>query len=594
MAGPSREIQPPSPPLDAGARLDGLARPVQEAVHLGQFRVALEHFASQAVRDALEAWRKKDRTDPRTLEAAAILAELHSYLGRSAVARDILRDFADSKERDHFLRMQGASAHARLQISEAIYSRGDYDEAIAAARMVLRDINPTPAKLATEIERWSVGLACYYLARYHARRGTMSDSALYCARALEAYSSTAESTNLPRPWRIGQVFVVQGFADWRTGQLVIARARLHVALALLQSSGDFISIANAEQSLGCVLRSQGEYAKAADAFNRAAALYEGSDEERERIQNRKHVLNYCRVMVYLGRTALATGSFEESSAKIDEALKTAKSHWQEHQDSIWGRQYAEACIWRARLLRQAPAPLHDLERATASAKIGLNIARNAHSRSNQVEALLVLGQCSLDAGEAQAALEHVQEAKKIATDTGIVKLTVSARLLLAEILAAAPLLDFKAAEDEWRDASTIIERAEGGLTSLGDRPEPETLQDVGNVSRFSQFLRIKANEVRSKLDSAALVVSSDQIAIGDSGLTLEEIVSRARGWAFDAASRKFGGNAGLMADALNVSRQAVYNWKSAHGDASNDAAQKQVGSTKAPAALRPRRPSGVG
>jgi tetratricopeptide (TPR) repeat protein len=503
-------------------------------------QIAVGDFLSaRAQLDANRARRPVRRTDDpagqlsERFRAAALIAEIDAYFGDNRAARRALMPIA---RRASVLALRAVPARHKLQLAELHYARRDFAAAIRVAERVL-------AHPDTRADGWGTGEVLYYLARYTGRLNRLDQAAALCARALESFSSAARVNPAEKEalrWRIGLVLLTDGNSRWRAGHLTEARGALHAALSLLTDGKDVIGVGNAHQSLGCILRSQGEHEAALCAFGKALSEY----------QRGNHRLNEARVLTNIARTHLCTRDFSSADETLTRAMSLCAAVTRP--DPMWQRQKGEVFVWHSLLLQHAP-PLRFRE-AARSARRALVLATrpSVKSRGTAFEARIALGYSLLRQGADERALPEFRDALAVAEELKVKKLLVNGHLSLAECYCGPRVRDIALAQQHQAHAQRLIDGAHGG------RDQNEGLPGSGvEHPGFSAFLVAKAERTLQLIRSAGDNFLLSPKDLGTSGLQLRQAVANLKDWAIRVSGDRYG-SVERAAQALGISRQHWY------------------------------------
>jgi tetratricopeptide (TPR) repeat protein len=439
---------------------------LEKQLRVGNFRAALPLVDEMCQDGFLATLRRLPAGTPLRARAAAALAEVLFYRGHNEKARELV---AGAAPQARFLSFgDEVPTRAKLQLLvEHDYSLGDFERASIAAKQIRRQCEERK-------NPWGMGEALYYLARCCMR--VHKPLAVYdaCDKSIESFVQAAAAERRGAPevqWRIGLVLLVGGYTSWDAGHNT-ARLKLLTARSLLAATGDIVSRANVEQTIGTVLRSQrrsqADFAQALEAFDAARTAYRAAN----------HQLNLARVLTNMGRTFLHMGEPEKARQHFEEALGAAHGEGDEPRKR---RQRAETLVCMSWLYRETG----DHAQAAACARSALGEASKI-SRRYTAEALMALGDCQLAAGSLREAQSSFDEALTEATGTGIAKLRVKAHLHLAEL---------QLQHGDVRLAASHHQRAVGMLTPSSSR-----------------YLREKANHVRRLMRDDVWVITKKDLS----------------------------------------------------------------------------------
>jgi tetratricopeptide (TPR) repeat protein len=465
------------------------------------------------------------------------------YRGENAAARRCLQEYAADTKR--FLGL-AVGSRAKLQLSEYFYSLRQFDHASEVATAVADECD-------TDNNDWGLGEASYYIARAHARLDEIEAVQEHCHVALEKFSQAALKTEMPTArvhWRIGRVLTVAGWTHWRAGQLAKARSKLSVARLLLRQTGDFIGIADAEHSLGVILRSQGDYEESARLLANARAHY----------QHASHQGSLARVATSIARTCLDAGDVAAAKQHLEEALEICNR-------TICFRQKAEVLVWLSWLhLRPAAYDVMKAERAAHEA-LKLAASRDVASRRLQVEARLALGYCRASLQDYDGAEKCFEVAREDAATLRVPKLIASACLSLAELYCTRPVKNFRLAWHYYEEAERSVSGAGRRFgTTHGVRTSKSHKIDCSHylseqAARVRQILREADNEV--------FLVTVDDLA----DARLGDLQRRLQSWGVEKALAQARGRKVDAAKLLKLSRQGfdkIYRRANAGHDSNED------------------------
>ena len=406
----------------------------------------------------------------------------------------------------------GISPRAKLQLAEFFYSLRRVEEAVRTAHEVLRQCE-------TASDALGIGEACFYLERFYRLLNRSDDVEQFADRAIESFCQVPASAGdeVKIRWRLGLVLSVVGFGSWRAGNLARAMSRLSLAEWLLDGTGDFVNIANVQQSLGCIRRSQGDYDGALSLFKEAREQYEEAG----------HRLHISRVLANEGVAYLEKREWENAKKKLEAAYALSAGIGDASQKS-------EVLIWLSWLYQQASTELRDLTKAATYAKEAIHIVSESGPNPRSVEARIALGYCRLTEkkyGWAQADFERaLEEAEKLET----LKLQVNALLSLAELNCAQPVKDLRSAVEHCRKAEKL-------LTPL--RP---------NVSRH---LLDKLERTQKRIERSRSEIFT--VTVENLGRGLKEAEEQLQIWALQRAMEMAKGNKSRAAKMLGLSRPGL-------------------------------------
>lgn len=471
----------------------------------GDFRTAFE------ILDNLD-W---DREPQLPFKESALLAELLFYRGDHAGARMCLEPFASKYDR-LVTSAAGATdpARARLQLAEYFYSQGDEDPknvqtAVQIAQGILSECEAGGDLLGS-------AEACFYLERFCRRLHQYDQVERYADGAVEkfcALGTTERNGGTNVRWRLGLVFSVIGFSSWRAGDLGRATSRLQLARRLLGGTRDFVNIANVEQGIGCIRRSEGENPEALRLFEMAQKHYEHAG----------HQLHLSRVLSNAGQAYLQKKEWKNAKSHFERALTGARQIES-------ARQIAEVLIWLSWLYQEAP-DLRDLTAAERCAKEAIALVSKRGLTLKKVEAWIALGYCRLAQENYKKARDDFERALCEAEELKSLKLQVNALLSLAECNCVLPVKDLHA-------ALNYRARAEKLLTLLG--PSVDC------------YLKEKLQHVQEKIagfGDEVFAVTVDKLDRG-----LKELAKDLQKWAIQRAMDKAKGKRSHAAEILDLTR----------------------------------------
>ena len=258
---------------------------------LGDFRKAQETLKELEAKDFFKRLQRLRLQDPLRIRLLACAAELHFYQGNNETARNLLKEYANQIE--DVVSRKEVTPREKLQLAEFFYSQGDFRRALVVAEQILDQ---------SRQDLWGFGETCYFLSRCYSRLRQQKEREDFSGKALDYFLQMEGEPRIAVQWQIGRAYLLEGFSLWRDGHPDRAMVKLHTARSLLTRTGDFISIANVEQSLGCILRSFGRLEEAIGSF--ASAL--------DHYQEAGHQLNIARVLTNLGRTWLDKGNWNNA------------------------------------------------------------------------------------------------------------------------------------------------------------------------------------------------------------------------------------------------------------------------------------------
>jgi tetratricopeptide (TPR) repeat protein len=435
------------PPIDpTGA--EGLTR-VEACLHVGDFPAAAHAWHALEAGGWLAQVSGLPRTDLIRLRTVAAAAELAFDQGRPQEAQAALADYLAHPD-DFLAPDNGLSVHAKLQLAEWYYARRESAIAVHLAERLLAACDPeryategrVPARYASVRPYLEdLGELHYYLARFYSRLHRYAAVDQQCDQALEAFARAALMYPGPQEpltirWRIGLILMVAGFTHWRAGHLVKATSQLQTAKWLLHPTRDVISQANVEQYLGCLLRSQGQYAAAVASLERARDIYLREHHPRE----------LSRARVGIGRTYLEQGAYDQAETSLMDALAYARRLKQV-------RDEVESLICLSWLYQHRSPDQLEVAAGYAARALALKVA---DGEVLGIEAKLALGHCRMQQGHYAEAKNNLEVALAKADALGIATHQIGAHLALAELYLAPSVKDVSTAVQHYRHAETLL------------------------------------------------------------------------------------------------------------------------------------------
>lgn len=400
-----------------------------------------------------------DEADVDRAAYAAAAAELYFYSGHNSKARPLLDAYAkDWKKFKKSLR----TPRAQLQIAEYFYSQNQLRDHLHSARSIAEAV----LKDAMEArDHRGIGEGCYYLMRITRRLHKYDDVARYRHQAIESFADAAAANRDDRKalsWRLGLVYLVAGFTQWRAGDLVSATSLLHTSRSLLEGTSDFIGQANVRHTMGVILRSRGRFADALGELESAAKLYKDAN----------HAVNLARVYCDIGRVYLDDRKWKDAHDAFERAA-------QPHTD-IGDRQKAEVLLWKSWLLQTPGSPYRDLDKADELSSKSLGLAME--SLSVKVEAMIAHGNCAAERGDWKDAKERTGRALRFARDHGMTKHLANALLTLADFHSRTPPRDLALASRYLAEAEALFPASASFY--LGGKVEAVRAQILGVKGAF--------------------------------------------------------------------------------------------------------------
>jgi len=534
-------------------------------IEVGNFRKALERQGAELQkvggRKAVLAQLDQLSASQPALaaHAAATLAELAMYLGRTPAAEPLLGRYRSDAG---FLDL-AIPTRAKLQMAEYLHLTRATPDAVKMTQelkdrlteamrkavtvkdlkaqcQIVRDLGDCDCMLATLYSRqhryqmaeraYEEGLAQLYtheegLARVYARVPAASKRALQ--------------------WRLGLLMLIGGYGRWRVGQLTTASNRLHQARDYLQATGDFIRHGAVALGMGCVHRSLGAYDQALTDFLDAGRRYA------ERGAADRHEANMVRAWMNEGVTHQALASTKEQEQEKRDCLQKADQALQRAEElasrlnNPWLT--AEVCIRRN---------WYYLDAAVKEPWKGLDEAHKALQQGRLItsdllifEANIALGNAYLQLADDPRAAQHCpdltleqcpSEAEKCfvaafekAQQLRAGKFIVEAHLALADLYCHLPRR-LLLAQDHYSQAKAELER------------EPNDFLDK-KAEKIATVLARVSNEI-FRVDARHPVFKDSE----PSGL--KDLIHELQQWTIARAAAQTHFNKTAMARKLRVSR----------------------------------------
>ncbi|MBI3050717.1 MAG: tetratricopeptide repeat protein [Acidobacteria bacterium] len=422
-----------------------LADELEAFLYVGDFNSALARFSPEIMAsmftEALPA--------PLQLRLRAVAAELFSYRGLDNKAAQIWKICSDPVQ---VLSRNDISARAKhALVVERYYAAREFETARKWAERIKDHCEDRGDILGT-------GIASYGLARCLMRQHKdvaavygecdfATTRFLRAVRVNELDSVTPEDSLFLR-WRIGLVLLLHGYTRWTAGDVNAGMSRLLMAKWCLLGTGDPIALANANHSIGTILRSVGAPREALEVLKRARAAYQHAD----------HHLNLARCLTNLGRVQKDLGDFDGAKESLEQALNEARRAEND-------RQKAETLVWLSWLHQEAKdAKWASMKEAEQWAKeaASMKLPSNAHIAS---EAAIALGHCELARHEAVAAEQNFLRALENA-DGRFPKVRIHAELSLAELYCSPRAKDLAKAISHYEKAKRDLESASTSYLQL--------------------------------------------------------------------------------------------------------------------------------
>ena len=484
---------------------------LEVSLRIGDFRTALQALDRFIAEGILPTLSKMPLSDVTRGTCSAYVAELFFYQGENGKACELLEPYVAKP--DLLLMSKTMPSRAKLQLSEYYYSLRQFQQAIVVAEDIAK-------QCAAQNDLIGVGESLYYVQRAYSRVPDYEKIDHYHNEALEHFARVGfdqSDATLRVEWRIGQVLLVSGFAHYRAGDLTKATALLCTARWLLRKTGDFLNIANVEQSFGCILRSKGVYDESLRALEYARRHYETVAD---------HV-NLSRVAMNIGRTYLGIGDAKQAKTCLQDAYAIA-------QRIHHSRQSAEVLIWLSWLYQTDDCL--DLKEAERCAQEAIHTALKAEVKSDHafIEGKLALGHCRVHQQMFKRAQDNFMNALDKAQELAIPKLEMKAHLSLAELYCIPAFKDLHKAVRHHEKVQAMC--APHCSQDLCDRAD--MVWDTIRASRDKIF-----------------VVTADQI-VGE-GVGLKEVERKFQAWALERALEATRGRRGAMADMLKLSRPGL-------------------------------------
>jgi tetratricopeptide (TPR) repeat protein len=488
---------------------EAIAADIEEDLARGNFRQAQMKFdyCNAVFQDA----RASRIREPLKAKLSAIAARLYFYRGNDRSAGNVLNKYL--KRESEFLSLGSLRTGQKLVLCEYYYAKRKFDKAISMAQQVLKACveNKDPS---------GEGEAHHFIARCFSRLFEQDELLKSCEESRACFFrwftvSTNRSRDLPvLNWRIGISYLLEGFSLWREGNALGGRDRLLAAQLLLEDIRDDISKANVLQSLGAILRSQGETAQSLVTLSSALELYNAAH----------HSRNIARTLTNIGRTLLRDQKFAEAETHFNKALEICRTHRYERQKiEIWvalGWLYLEDTSGNCKIASKYAMEALDL---AAPEKI--------NSPELQAEAKICLGKCHSRNGEPEEACQCFEDALKKAKSQ---KLKINAHLLLADTLWDL---------DKPRHAMEHLDDAEDMFPRV-----------------VSDYLRAQAERIRRKIEDSKksyFLMRFNDLDVEQGGMGLEAATFNFERWAILRALKLTGDNQTKAAAKLGMYRQLL-------------------------------------
>jgi tetratricopeptide (TPR) repeat protein len=505
---------------------------LMDALLKGAYAQALQRLDALEKNGTIGALEQRaKRLEPVAVEASAV-AELYFYMGRNDNAMGLLGGYAKTWPATFERHVGAAATRTRLQLAEYFYCQGDYAKAADIARDAL-----TKASHAADTR--GTAEASYFLMRILRRSHSYSEITDKCHAAIEAFTAASRRGGVDKTvlsWRLGLVYLVAGFTQWRAGNLAHAMGLLHTADFLLQTSGDFIARANVRHTFGVILRSRGRLDEALKELQAADGLYEKAG----------HQLNRARVNTDIGRVYLDGGNWKAAHEALRIAGDLSRSC-----KSL--RQQEEAALWSSWLAQIPGTPYFNLDHASEQAEV----ASKSEALMVRVEGHIAYGYALAAQGSFDFARDEFNSALETAQKTEMAKHLANAQLSLADFYSRYSPLNLPKADSHYRDAAGII------------------------TQESSMFLRKKLDAVGKQI-AVKLTESKDQSlfirAIEDvfaDGLTANKGMFGK--WAMASALKKANGDWKQAADWLQMDEEYLRKqFPAAHRKRSPKPVRKQI------------------
>lgn len=484
---------------------------LHDPLRVGDFRTALHELELLAADGVFNTLSKMPLSDVTRCTFSAYAAELFFYRGENGKACELLEPYVAKP--DVLLMADEVPPRAKLQLSEYYYAFRQFQQAIVIAEEVATQCQAKHDLIGT-------GESFYYVQRAYSRVPDYDKIDHYHNQALESFARVGidqPEEPVGVEWRIGQVLLVSGFSRYRAGDLTGATALLCTARWLLRKTGDFLNIANVEQSFGCILRSKGVYDESLRALEYAQRYY-------DKVQD--HV-NISRVSMNIGRTYLGMGDADQAKDHLQQAYVVA-------QRIQHTRQEAEVLIWLSWLYQTEECV--DLKEAERCAQEAIHASLKTEVKSDHafIEGKLALGHCRVHQHMFKRAQDNFLNALNKAEELSIPKLEMKAHLSLAELYCLPAFKDLQKAVRHHEKVQKLS--------------SPDCSQDLCDRSD-------KVWETIRASQDMVFVVTADQI-VGE-GLGLKEVERKFQAWALERASEATQGRRGAMADMLKLSRPGL-------------------------------------
>jgi tetratricopeptide (TPR) repeat protein len=464
---------------------------------------------------------------------AASLAKFYFYFGEDETAKQLLEPYATLEDTFLGLKMQ---AGQYLQLSEYYLCQRKFEKAAIIATKIL------DRSLRTE-DHLGVAECCYYLSRCYARMGMGRHKNLDELRdvALSNLGKIEDSRkNRHRiKWRMGLMFLANGFGQWKAGNPMKGEADLYAAQWLLSRS-DQRAMANCRQALANIIRARSsspkDYEISLSKLKEARTEYEAIG----------HDFFQARVMADIGRTHLRMSNWPEAHKSLDEALEVVEKQTGKTDPARYKRQKAEILQWKAAVLLEEPSDdsrqsLKDAEEYLQEAR---KLADEVNSKTGLADICIFLGHIRMKQNR-NGAKEFFGTAIEIATDHDLVKSRINAHLSLAEYYATdrPAVTALKSAVDHYETAKDLI----GPYTSC--------------------YLKDKAAAVEKLLvrhKGSYFFLSADQLGRQgmDSDILLKKAVRDFRMWCVRAVMARCKNNVKKAAEELGVTEAALRRYTS--------------------------------
>jgi len=488
------------------ANLDELGHKLAVGNFPQAYNVLLEWSMEEGVGFVPEKFLKKVGQSPLRPQACAKAAEVLFHRGDNKKGRKLLKELMDDEEK--ILTMPGLDTRARLQFTEYFYSQREFQKALDLGEKILGQCKKDNLK--------ETGEAYYYLARSCLRLHLHTKVQEHLDLALKHFYHALTETEMEGPitWRIGLVYLLRGFAQWRRGFIVKANSNLYAAKWFLDKTEDLTSKGNVHLSFGCILRSQG--LDSVPEFNKADQCYADAD----------HQPNRARVLTNRGR-ALGDQNWKEAHADLNEALRLCKKLGS-------SRQEAEVRIALSWLYQETEDGVDRLKEAEKNANLAIRLTApktEAYSPADLGEAQLSLGHCRRRQGQARGGLKLFKLALAVADDFEIAKLQANAHLSLAECYVSLPVKDLHQAVYHYEKAKSILS-PNGGVDSAYLTQKEKSIEKVIKEFEAGYFL----------------VTEQDTS-------NLKKVVMNVESWAITAALQSAGGIKAKAANLLGMKPQ---------------------------------------